>query len=114
MLFPVKVPLAKHEAEHLTMYILSKSVGILRNPEVRNELIVLAEFSETLKKKYQTHRMKPTIKPVVYTLPLSVARILHLRFQKEELTPALQMVLANLDQALTNIGMKPNFPIQLI
>jgi hypothetical protein len=87
---------------------------ILKNPEVRNDLIVLAEFSETLKKKFQTHRMKPTIKPVVYTMPLSVVRILHLRFQKEPISPVLQMVLANLDQQLTNIEMEPKFPISLL
>jgi len=114
MQFPVKIRLAKHEAEALTMYVSNKSTGILTNPEVRNDLIVLAEFYMKLSTKYRTHRMKATTKPVVYTLPLSVARILHLRFQKEEINPALQIVLASLDQELTNMSMKPKFPITLI
>lgn len=114
ILFPVKIRLVKHEAEQLTMFVLNKSVGILRNPEVRNDLIVLAEFSETLKSKLRIHRSKITQKPLVYTLPLSVARILHHRLQKEEISPALQIVLANLDQELTNMNMKPTFPISLL
>ncbi|WP_254561815.1 hypothetical protein [Dyadobacter diqingensis] len=113
MLFPVKIRLAKHEAEQLTMYVLNKSIGILRNPDVRNDLIVLAEFSEKLQNKFRSHRQKPTNKPVVYTIPLSVARILHLRFQKEDITPVLQWVLASLDQELVNMSMKPKFPTQL-
>ena len=114
MQFPVKIRLAKHEAEHLTMYVSKKSTGILKNPDVRNDLIVLAEYYTKLYTKFRTHRMKATNKPVVYTLPLSVVRILHHRFQKEEITPALQNVLTTLDQELTNMDMKPTFPISLV
>lgn len=113
MQFPVKIHLAKHEAEQLSLYFLHKSAGILNNPNVRNDLIILAEFVENLKKQYESHRKKLTKKPVVYTFPLSVVRILHLRFQKEEITPVLQWVLNSLDQALLNMEMKPEFETEL-
>ena len=114
MLLPVRIRLSKHEAVHLTTYIYRKCDGILKNPDVRNDLIVLAEYYEKLYRKCRTHQLKTTNKPVLYLLPMSIARILHHRFQKETIHPTLQNVLNNLDQELTNLSMKPTFPITLL
>jgi hypothetical protein len=107
MTFPVKIRLVTFEAEQLLILVLTRTSGILTNPDVDNELISLYEFNDALRRKVINHRHKLTSKPIVYTFPLSIARILHRYLQEWPFSAPLQNVLTNLDQQLTNMNMKP-------
>ena len=110
----IRIRLAKHEAERLVTYYFSCINGKLKDPNVRNELIVMAEYYDKLIIKVYRHQSKLGNKPVVYQLPLSISRILHARMQVSHYDTILQNVLSSLDQELTNMGMKPNFPVKLL
>lgn len=70
------------------------------------EIIVLAEFQMkgTFVNSIYRNRMKPKNIPCVYSLPLSVAYVLHKRWQHEEIPSPAQEVLRKLDQALVNMN----------
>jgi hypothetical protein len=106
----VRIRLAKHEAGRLIEYFQFSFFGKLSNPNIRNDLIVMAEYHD---KKVFKHRQSYKSKPVVYQLPLSIARILHYRLQVECPNTDLQNILYSLDQELTNLGMKVDFHKQL-
>jgi len=110
----VRIRLAKHEAERLVTYYFSSFNGKLKDANVDNELIVMAEYYDKLFIKAVRHGIKPGNKPVVYQLPLSISRILHDRLQSDPWDTILQNVLGSLDQELTNMGMKPNIPVKLL
>lgn len=110
----VRIRLVKHEAQRLIAYYHSCFTGKLNQPDVRNELIVMAEYYDKLFLKVYKHQTKSGNKSVVYQLPLSISRILHARLQADPWDTILQNVLASLDQELTNMGMKPNFPVKLL
>jgi len=113
MVTPVKLRLAKHEARRLVEYFNIKIEGKLNSSDVRNDLIVMAEFYEKLFLKATRQQLKPGHKPTIYHLPLSIARILHNRLQQEPCDSILQNILYNLDHELTNINMAPKFSKQL-
>jgi hypothetical protein len=105
---PLKIKLTYPELQALTHY-LRFMVELARHPQAGLELIVLAEYSPTIEKRLITAWRRDPRKPCSYTLPLSVARILHKRWQQEELMiPLLQMVLNALDYELTAQNRKPD------
>ena len=113
MVLPVKLKLDKREADSLFSYLKHSVDGKLKNPKVRTELIILAEYYFKTFTKAVNHQMKPGNKPVSYDLPLSVARILHTRLQFNPYSNDLQNILAALDKHLVNRNMVPPTPKQL-
>lgn len=76
--------------------------------QAHEELIVLAEHVPGIEKKLNQAVSRKPGKPFDYTMPLSVARILHRRWQQEVISDSLRMVLGGIDLELTNRGMKPD------
>lgn len=113
MIKPVQIKLAKHEAQKLLAYFHQTTDGKLKDTNVRNDLIMIAEHYDTLYIKVTKHLLIDGYKLVVYKFPLSLARILHTRLQQEPYNQVLQNILGNLDKELNNRNMVPHFPKQL-
>lgn len=113
MVPPVKLKLDKREADSLFSYLKNETEGKINRPDVRTELIILAEYYFKAFTKAVNHQMKPGNKPVLYEVPLSVARILHTRLQYYPYSSCLQIILANLDKQLLDRKMVPFTPKQL-
>ncbi|GLU54476.1 hypothetical protein Dfri01_39370 [Dyadobacter frigoris] len=113
MVPPVKLKLDKREAESLFSYLKNETEGKINRPDVRTELIILAEYYYKTFTKAVKHQMKLDNKPVFYEIPLSVARILHTRIQFYPYQNNLQIILGNIDEQLLNRNMKPVAPKQL-
>lgn len=82
---------------------------LYRDQRVTIEAVVLAEHYFIWSRKALLFSMdqQAPIKMKNFKMPLSVARILHSRFQRLPATFENQSVLYKLDSALTNRGMKP-------
>ncbi|TDB60071.1 hypothetical protein [Arundinibacter roseus] len=105
---PLRIKLNLHELTDLRNYV-QVAERIAQNPQAREELIVLAEFSLKLEVMYiRASRKTDKGKSYHYQIPVSVSRILHRRFQQEDISPELQMVLCGIDYELTKRGLKPN------
>lgn len=105
---PLRIKLTCAELQALTSYMRFIN-ELARHPQAGIELIVLAEYCPTIEKRLVAAWRRDRYKAYPYTLPLSVARILHKRWQQEELMiPLLQMVLNALDYELTAQNRKPN------
>jgi hypothetical protein len=100
MVPPVKLKLDKREADSLLSYLKSETEGKISHPEVRIELIILAEYYYKAFTKAVIIKSGPGDKPVLYEIPLSVARILHTRLQYYPYSNCLQVILASLDKKL--------------
>lgn len=109
----VRIKLAKHEAGKLLEYFQYSFFGKLQNPNIRNDLIVMAEYYDKLFTKVFKHRNSYKTNLVVYNLPLSIARILHYRIQADCPNDQMQKILLDLDQQLMNLNMKADFHKQL-
>ena len=103
----VRIRLAKHEAGRLMEYFHFSIHGKINNPNVNNDLIVMAEFYDKFVLKVFKQTQLDKSKPVLYQLPLSVARILHYQILAYCPNEYLQRILCSLDLELTNLGMKP-------
>jgi hypothetical protein len=114
MLFPVKLKLAHYEAEAMRQY-LQRMLETSLNPDAKNEVIVLAEhfqkFDSSVRSK--VFRVAGT-KTCIYSVPLSVARILWYRWQQENGGNAIQSVLGKIDYELNTLNRVPHFPKTLI
>ncbi|TDB69084.1 hypothetical protein [Arundinibacter roseus] len=102
---PIKIKLTYWELVHLRDYLF-QAFQIARNPQAREELIVLAEFLPKAEQQLITAGRRSRSKAYLFTLPLSVARILHRRWQQQPITAEMQMILNALDYELTRCGMK--------
>jgi len=106
----VKVKLSAFEVwgiQHVMKYAAEREL----RADMKNDTIILAENYHTWLKRYISADKS---KPRTYTLPLSTARILHLRLQQLPTCDAYQSLLGKLDQALTNLSMKPPFQTVLL
>lgn len=113
MVPPVKLKLDKREADSLFSYLKNETDGKINRPDVRTELIILAEYYYKTFTKAVNHQMKLDNKPVSYDIPLSVARILHTRIQFYPYQNNLQIILGIIDKQLVNRKMVPTAPKQL-
>jgi len=113
MLFPVKLKLATFEAEALRIY-MQRMLEISLNNEARNEVIILGEYYPKIESAVRAKLFSPRRKVSAYTLPLSIARTLWCRWQKEEINEAIQMILTKIDYELTAMDRKPHFPTKLL
>lgn len=113
MLFPIKLKLASYEAEAMRRY-LKRMFELSFDPNVRNEVIVLAEYYPRIETLVRGKIFRPTSKISSYKIPLSVARILWARWQKENNGEILQMVLGKIDYELNALNKRPDFPTELI
>jgi hypothetical protein len=102
---PIKLKLTYKELYQLSLYI-NYNGSKAYQPQAREELIVLAEYAPTIHKRLVASNFRDHRKPYPYSLPVSVARILHRRWQQEPIPDELQMVLSALDYELTRRGMK--------
>lgn len=99
----VKLKLSAFEVwaiQHIMKYAAEREL----RAEMQNETIILAEGYLTWLKRYVSADKS---KPRTYSIPLSTARILHSRLQQLPTCDAYQSLLGKLDQALTNLSMKP-------
>ncbi|MPR36526.1 hypothetical protein [Salmonirosea aquatica] len=104
---PIKVRLEHGEVNQILQYCIG-AAGIAVLPEASLELIVLAEFREKIATQLMRNRQRNRNKVFQYTLPVSVARILHRRWQEIPYNRERQMVLNALDHELTNRELKPD------
>lgn len=99
----LKLKLTIWEAAAVSTYIEK-----LISTHILNQLdiIVLAEFhmKGTFVNAIFKNRVKPRNSLCVYSLPLSVAHVLHKRWQHEEIPSPAQEVLRKIDQALVNMN----------
>ena len=104
---PLKLKLTFEQVERLCTYLwrLEKRA---RHPQAREELIVLVEFLPKAYRMEQTALHRPHGKAYQYKLPVSVARILHRRWQLEPIEEPLQAMLLIIDQELVNRRLRPN------
>lgn len=78
------------------------------NPQAVNEYLVLAEYLPRAEQNLIVAGRRDRLKVYQYKMPVSVARILHRRFQQESISRPLQDVLSGLDYELTRRGLKPD------
>lgn len=112
MLHPVKLKLAPFEAEALRQY-MQHMLRMSADRRVRNEVIVLAEFFPKFDAMVRNRFFRSMTKVSTYTVPLSVARILWARWQKEDNGNTIQLVLGKVDYYLNTIDKLPDFPTQI-
>ena len=106
MILPLKIKLTYYEARQLGDYFM-RAGRIAIHPQAREELMVLAEISPRFESQVVKAWRDPNKgKVFTYTIPMSVARILHRRLQQEVITSEMQMVLMGLDKELTRRDMK--------
>lgn len=104
----VKLKLHGVELERLHDYFKAQLQAFLMHKgNVNNETIVLAESYLKIESAYRSSQYKPC-PPKGYSLSisLSIARILHSRFQQIPLDVVSQWLLNKLDQALVNMSME--------
>lgn len=104
---PVKIKL-RYEEAHELLYYLYENAAIAKNAQAEVDLIVLSEFLVPAARQDYTISKRLRTNYYQYTMPLSVARILHRRWQDQEISHELQMVLSCIDKELTNRGLKPD------
>ena len=76
--------------------------------QAHEELIVLAEHQPMIERRCKVLETKDHRKSYPCSFPLSVARILHRRWQHEVISDSLRLVLGGIDLELTNREMKPD------
>jgi hypothetical protein len=113
MLLPVKLKLATFEAEALRQYML-RMFEISLNKEARNEVILLGEYYPKIESTVRSKLFRHTRKVSCYTIPLSIARTLWCRWQKEQVSEPIQMILVKIDYELETMNRKPQFPTKLL
>lgn len=104
---PIKIKLNYQELFKLSLYI-NDAGSKAYHPQAREELIVLAEYAPTIHKRLVAAHFRDRGKAYPYSLPVSVGRILHRRWQQEAIGAELQMVLSALDYELTRRNLKPD------
>jgi hypothetical protein len=104
---PLKIKLTYREVGHLRDYIHSAYWKAM-NPQAVDEYLVLAEYLPRAEQNLIVAGRRDPLKVYQYKMPLSVARILHRRFQQEPLNGPLQDVLSGLDYELLRRGLKPD------
>ena len=108
----VKLKLYRAELSTLHEYFKSQMEAFLTQPgNVNSETIVLAECYLKIETAYRSSQFKPC-PPKGYSLSisLSIARILHERFQQIPLDIISQWLLAKIDKALVDLNMEPKKP----
>jgi len=105
----VSIHLAKYEINALHRYFVFLVQRSWNNlPKTDSDVIVLIEYSfkiETLKRSSE-YRPQPK-KGFSFTMPLSIARILHTRLQEVAFNEVLVMILGKIDYSLNTINMAP-------
>ncbi len=102
---PIKIKLTYMELVQLSAYVHAAGKKAY-HPQAREELIVLAEYAPVIQKRLVASHSRDHRKPFPYSMPVSIARILHRRWQHECIVNDLQMVLSALDYELTRRDMK--------
>lgn len=104
---PIRIKLEHAEADQIVQYCIG-AAGIARLPEASLELVVLAEFRDKIVTKLMQNRNKNRQKVFTYSIPISVARILHRRWQDIPYDKDRQMVMSAIDYELTRLNLKPD------
>lgn len=104
---PIKIRLTYYESSLMLAYV-ENAAKMAKHPQAREELYVLSEFFPSMVKQCYRYCTRKRTNPYLYTIPFSVARILHRRWQLEKIPQELQIVLSGLDKILTNLAMKPD------
>ena len=104
---PIKVKLTCLELMMVRNY-LTYANSKADSPQAGEEIIVLAEHLPIIERRIVAAWRRNKSKPYPYSLPLSVARILHRRWQQEVISDSLRMVLCGIDYELTARNMKPD------
>ncbi len=106
---PLKIKLTYYEIKALAEYIAQASARA-QHPQASLGLIILAEFRlRTEQMLHRAHnRLHTRGRPYQYSIPVSVARILHQQWQHHPIHVAQQMVLSALDYELTSRNLKPD------
>lgn len=106
---PIKVKLTCHHLLTVRNYLIyAQWKADNAKAQAHEELIVLAEHVPVIEKKLNQAANRKPAKPFDYTMPLSVARILHRRWQHEVISDSLRLVLGTIDRELTNRDKKPD------
>ncbi|MCE7061234.1 hypothetical protein [Dyadobacter sp. CY343] len=114
MLFPVKLKLAHYEAEAMRQYMF-RLLQLAADPRAKNEVIIIAEYFQRFDTLVRGKVFKLGKSRVgIYTIPLSVARILWFRWQQEDNGDAIQSILGKVDYELNAQNRVPIFPKTLI
>jgi hypothetical protein len=103
---PLKIKLTYYEGCEISAYCFQEGIQVA-SPDISDECIVLAEYFEKIVTKIRWHGFRDRNKVFLYTIPVSVGRILHRRWQQEAYNPKRQMVLKALDYELTKRNLKP-------
>lgn len=104
---PLRIKLTCHEMQLLCSYC-QQAEARAYHPQAREELIILAEYCPTIERRLVAAWRRDKRKAYPYTLPVSVGRILHRRWQLEAIAPQVRMILGGIDYALTQRGLKPD------
>lgn len=105
---PIKVKLTHDEAWRIVQYCMGAGAEeFAPSPNYSLEVIILAEFKDKIATQYFKNRLSDPNKAFRYTIPVSVACILHHRWQKVAYCNERQMVLKAIDYELTNRNLKP-------
>lgn len=108
----VELKLFRAELSRLHDYFKSQMEAFLTQPgNVNCETIVLAECYLKIESAYRSSQFKPC-PPKGYSLSisLSIARIIHKRFQEIPLDIVSQWLLAKIDKALVDMSMEEKKP----
>lgn len=104
---PLKIKLTYTEVGQLRDYMHSAYWKAM-NPQSLDEYLVLAEYYPRAERNFIVAGQRDRLKVYQYKMPMSVARILHRRFQQEPISRPLQDVLSGLDYELLRRGLKPD------
>lgn len=105
---PLKIKLTYPELQLICAYC-HQAEALAKNAQVRDELIVLAEYCPVIERRLVVAFRRDKRKAYPYSLPMSIGRILHRRWQLlDTITPEMRMVLGGIDYALTQRNMKPD------
>lgn len=104
---PIKVKLTCLELMMVRNYVAYAN-SKADSPQAGEEIIVLAEYLPIIERKIVAAWRRNKSKPYPYSLPLSVARILHRRWQQEAISDDLRLVLGGIDYELTARNLKPD------
>ncbi len=104
---PIKLRLTYYEAQQLRNYV-SQAARLAKHPQAQDELLVLADFELRIVQQCTTLGRRLRTNAYLYSIPVSVARLLHRRWQQEKILPEQQWILSGLDAELDKRNLKPD------
>ncbi|TDB64385.1 hypothetical protein [Arundinibacter roseus] len=103
---PIKIKINSWHVQHV-LHFCENAAAMANNPNAADDLIVLAEYSPKMRTVYYSKGLKGK-KLSTVSIPVSIARIIHRRWQQGKVTQEMQEILSAIDYELTARNLKPD------